>query len=110
MYLFIYLFIPLFIHLFIYLFIYLMFDNVTFLVPVAGTNPTATLTRQIPTQLILIPTFWLADFSSSWMFSNAGQLNRTDGHRVKLFEESVTFIAQLQNDVRAIIIIILILL
>ena len=44
------------------------------------------------------------------MFSNAGQLNRTDGHRVKLFEESVTFIAQLQNDVRAIIIIILILL
>lgn len=27
-----------------------------------------------------------------------GRLNRTDGHRVKLFEESVTFIAQLQND------------
>jgi len=32
------------------------------------------------------------------MFSNAGHLNRTDGHRVKLFEESVTFIAQLQNE------------
>ena len=50
--------------------------------------------------LIRIETLPLVDFNSPWMFSNAGHLNRTDGHRVKLFEESVTFIAQLQNEVR----------
>jgi len=40
----------------------------------------------------------ITDFNSAWIISNAGIFNRTDGHRIKLFEESVTFIAQLQNE------------
>ena len=45
-------------------------------------------------EIVLISVVGL-DFTSGWV----RELNRTDGHRVKLFEESVTFIAQLHNDV-----------
>ncbi len=45
-----------------------------------------------------------ADHSSTWVHYTGEPIgpigaNRSDGHRVKLFEESVTFIAQLHPEV-----------
>ena len=55
--------------------------------------------------IVIVLLLMVIDFNSAWIISNAGIFNRTDGHRIKLFEESVTFIAQLQNEVTIISII-----